>query len=322
MTKKTAKSRRKVTKAETTKEQPLKPEVLSSSHRSGSKDLSKTQTTKQLAVLNFADVTSQTEVKPPFKKLLSKLPGNNLRFYFLSFFSGVAIVLLILQLLGFFYSLPKEPNQLEVKGMAVVEADLDVVELVFSTKSEGEDIQELVQSERTKREAIYRFWQTQGVESPTIQTNQSFLAINLPASLAESKPLYNLQTYYRVVLKKPSTTSVIEDIKTKLYQIGINQLEPLVFSSDSLDLVCQDLLFQAQHKAWSKAQQILQQNGFRALVSKQFTVLRDCESADFSFFDNRPVVNQFPGWYGTSNQFSSQKQTLRTVVKLVVNYYD
>jgi hypothetical protein len=318
MTKKTAKSRRKVTKAETTKEQPLKPEVLSSSHRSGSKDLSKTQTTKQLAVLNSTDVTSQTEVKPPFKKL----QGNNLRFYFLSFFSGVAIVLLILQLLGFFYSLPKEPNQLEVKGMAIVEADLDIVELVFSTKSEGEDIQELIQSEQTKREAIYKFWQTQGVESPTIQTNQSFLAINLPASLAESKPLYNLQTYYRVVLKKPSTTSVIEDIKTKLYQIGINQLEPLVFSSDSLDLVCQDLLFQAQHKAWSKAQQILQQNGFRALVSKQFTVLRDCESADFSFFDNRPTAGQLTGWYGTSYRFSSQKQTLQTVVKLVVNYYD
>jgi hypothetical protein len=240
----------------------------------------------------------------------------------LSFFSGVAIVLLILQLLGFFYSLPKEPNQLEVKGMAIVEADLDIVELVFSTKSEGEDIQELIQSEQTKREAIYKFWQTQGVESPTIQTNQSFLAINLPASLAESKPLYNLQTYYRVVLKKPSTTSVIEDIKTKLYQIGINQLEPLVFSSDSLDLVCQDLLFQAQHKAWSKAQQILQQNGFRALVSKQFTILRDCESADFSFFDNRPTAGQLTGWYGTSYRFSSQKQTLQTVVKLVVNYYD
>jgi len=322
MTKKTAKSRRKVTKTETTKEQPLKPEVLNSFISSGSKDLSKTQTTKQLAVLNSADVTSQIEVKPPFKRLLSKLSGNNLRFYFLSFFSGVAIVLLILQLLGFFYSLPKEPNQLEVKGMAVVEADLDIVELVFSTKSEGEDIQELIQSEQTKREAIYRFWQTQGVESQTIQTNQSFLAINLPAGVAESKPLYNLQTYYRVVLKKPSTTSVIEDIKTKLYQIGINQLEPLVFSSDSLDLVCRDLLIQAQHKAWSKAQQILQQNGFRALVSKQFTVLRDCESADFSFFDNRPTAGQLTGWYGTSYRFSSQKQTLQTVVKLVVNYYD
>jgi len=322
MTKKTAKSRRKVTKAETTKEQPLKPEVLSSSYRSVSKDLSKTQTTKQLAVLNSADVTSQTEVKPPFKKFLSNLQGNNLRFYFLSFFSGVAIVLLILQLLGFFYSLPKEPNQLEVKGMATVEADLDIVELVFSTKSEGENIQELIQSEQTKREAIYRFWQTQGVESQTIQTNQSFLAINLPASVAESKPFYNLQTYYRVVFKKPSTTSVIEDIKTKLYQIGINQLEPLVFSSDSLDLVCQDLLIQAQHKAWSKAQQILQQNGFRALVSKQFTILRDCESANFSFFDDRPTADQHTGWYGTSYRFSSQKQTLETVVKLVVNYYD
>jgi len=322
MTKKTAKSRRKVTKAETTKEQPLKPEVLSSSYRSVSKDLSKTQTTKQLAVLNSADVTSQTEVKPPFKKFLSNLQGNNLRFYFLSFFSGVAIVLLILQLLGFFYSLPKEPNQLEVKGMATVEADLDIVELVFSTKSEGENIQELIQSEQTKREAIYRFWQTQGVESQTIQTNQSFLAINLPASVAESKPFYNLQTYYRVVFKKPSTTSVIEDIKAKLYQIGINQLEPLVFSSDSLDLVCQDLLIQAQHKAWSKAQQILQQNGFRALVSKQFTILRDCESANFSFFDNRPTADQHTGWYGTSYRFSSQKQTLETVVKLVVNYYD
>jgi uncharacterized protein YggE len=321
MTKKTAKSRKKVTKAETTKEQPLKPEMLSSSS-SVSKDLSKTQTTKQLAVLNSADVTSQTEVKPPFKKLLSKLPGNNLRFYFLSFFSGVAIVLLVLQLLGFFYSLPKEPNQLEVKGMAVTEADLDIVEFVFSTKSEGENIDELIKLEQAKQEAIYKFWQTQGVESQTIQTNQSFLAINLPASVAESKPLYNLQTYYRVVFKKPSTTSVIEDIKTKLYQLGINQLEPLVFSSDSLDLVCQDLLIQAQHKAWSKAQQILQQNGFRVLVSKQFTVLRDCESTNFSFFDNRPVVNQFPGWYGTSNQFSSQKQTLQTVVKLVVNYYD
>jgi len=322
MTKKTAKSRRKVTKAETTKEQPLKPEVLSSSYRSVSKDLSKTQTTKQLAVLNSADVTSQTEVKPPFKKFLSNLQGNNLRFYFLSFFSGVAIVLLILQLLGFFYSLPKEPNQLEVKGMAIVEADLDIVELVFSTKSEGENIQELIQSEQTKREAIYRFWQTQGVESQTIQTNQSFLAINLPASVAESKPFYNLQTYYRVVFKKPSTTSVIEDIKAKLYQIGINQLEPLVFSSDSLDLVCQDLLIQAQHKAWSKAQQILQQNGFRALVSKQFTILRDCESANFSFFDDRPTADQHTGWYGTSYRFSSQKQTLETVVKLVVNYYD
>jgi len=322
MTKKTAKSRRKVTKAETTKEQPLKPEVLSSSYRSVSKDLSKTQTTKQLAVLNSADVTSQTEVKPPFKKFLSNLQGNNLRFYFLSFLSGVAIVLLILQLLGFFYSLPKEPNQLEVKGMATVEADLDIVELVFSTKSEGENIQELIQSEQTKREAIYRFWQTQGVESQTIQTNQSFLAINLPASVAESKPFYNLQTYYRVVFKKPSTTSVIEDIKAKLYQIGINQLEPLVFSSDSLDLVCQDLLIQAQHKAWSKAQQILQQNGFRALVSKQFTILRDCESANFSFFDNRPTADQHTGWYGTSYRFSSQKQTLETVVKLVVNYYD
>lgn len=322
MTKKTAKSRRKVTKAETTKEQPLKPEVLSSSYRSVSKDLSKTQTTKQLAVLNSADVTSQTEVKPPFKKFLSNLQGNNLRFYFLSFFSGVAIVLLILQLLGFFYSLPKEPNQLEVKGMATVEADLDIVELVFSTKSEGENIQELIQSEQTKREAIYRFWQTQGVESQTIQTNQSFLAINLPASVAESKPFYNLQTYYRVVFKKPSTTSVIEDIKAKLYQIGINQLEPLVFSSDSLDLVCQDLLIQAQHKAWSKAQQILQQNGFRALVSKQFTILRDCESANFSFFDDRPTADQHTGWYGTSYRFSSQKQTLETVVKLVVNYYD
>jgi len=322
MTKKTAKSRRKVTKAETTKEQPLKPEVLSSSYRSVSKDLSKAQTTKQLAVLNSADVTSQTEVKPPFKKFLSNLQGNNLRFYFLSFFSGVAIVLLILQLLGFFYSLPKEPNQLEVKGMAIVEADLDIVELVFSTKSEGENIQELIQSEQTKREAIYRFWQTQGVESQTIQTNQSFLAINLPASVAESKPFYNLQTYYRVVFKKPSTTSVIEDIKAKLYQIGINQLEPLVFSSDSLDLVCQDLLIQAQHKAWSKAQQILQQNGFRALVSKQFTILRDCESANFSFFDNRPTADQHTGWYGTSYRFSSQKQTLETVVKLVVNYYD
>jgi len=227
-----------------------------------------------------------------------------------------------LQLLGFFYSLPKEPNQLEVKGMAVTEVNLDIVEFVFSTKSEGENIDELIKLEQAKQEAIYKFWQTQGVESQTIQTNQSFLAINLPASVAESKPFYNLQTYYRVVFKKPSTTSVIEDIKTKLYQIGINQLEPLVFSSDSLDLVCQDLLIQAQHKAWSKAQQILQQNGFRVLVSKQFTVLRDCESADFSFFDNRPVVNQFPGWYGTSNQFSSQKQTLQTVVKLVVNYYD
>jgi len=296
--------------------------VLSSSYRSVSKDLSKTQTTKQLAVLNSADVTSQTEVKPPFKKFLSNLQGNNLRFYFLSFFSGVAIVLLILQLLGFFYSLPKEPNQLEVKGMAIVEADLDIVELVFSTKSEGENIQELIQSEQTKREAIYRFWQTQGVESQTIQTNQSFLAINLPASVAESKPFYNLQTYYRVVFKKPSTTSVIEDIKAKLYQIGINQLEPLVFSSDSLDLVCQDLLIQAQHKAWSKAQQILQQNGFRALVSKQFTILRDCESANFSFFDDRPTADQHTGWYGTSYRFSSQKQTLETVVKLVVNYYD
>ena len=80
MTKKTAKSRSKVTKAETTKEQPLRPEVLSSSYHSVSKDLSKTQTTKQLAVLNSTDVTSQTEVKPPFKKLLSKLPGNNLGF--------------------------------------------------------------------------------------------------------------------------------------------------------------------------------------------------------------------------------------------------
>ena len=322
MTKKTAKSRRKVTKAETTKEQPLKPEVLNSSHRSGSKDLSRTQTTKQLAVLNFADVTSQTEVKPSFKKLLSKLPGNNLRFYFLSFFSGVAIVLLVLQLLGFFYSLPKEPNQLEVKGMAVTEVNLDIVEFVFSTKSEGENIDELIKLEQAKQEAIYKFWQTQGVESQTIQTNQSFLAINLPASVTESKPLYNLQTYYRVVLKKPSTTSVIEDIKTKLYQIGINQLEPLVFSSDSLDLVCQDLLIQAQHKAWSKAQQILQRNGFRALVSKQFIILRDCESADFSFFDNRPTAGQLTGWYGTSYRFSSQKQTLQTVVKLVVNYYD
>jgi len=140
MTKKTAKSRRKVTKAETTKEQPLKPEVLSSSYHSVSKDLSKAQTTKQLAVLNSADVTSQTEVKPPFKKWLSKLQGNNLRFYFLSFLSGVAIVLLILQLLGFFYSLPKEPNQLEVKGMATVEADLDIVELVFSTKNQKSPI--------------------------------------------------------------------------------------------------------------------------------------------------------------------------------------
>ena len=318
MTKKTAKSRRKVTKTEITKEQSLKPEVLNSSHRSGSKDLSRTQTTKQLAVLNSADVTSQIEVKPPFKKL----PGNNLRFYFLSFLSGVAIVLLVLQLLGFFYSLPKEPNQLEVKGMAVTEVNLDIVEFVFSTKSEGENIDELIKLEQAKQEAIYKFWQTQGVESQTIQTNQSFLAINLPASVAESKPLYNLQTYYRVVFKKPSTTSVIEDIKTKLYQIGINQLEPLVFSSDSLDLVCQDLLIQAQHKAWSKAQQILQQNGFRALVSKQFTILRDCESADFSFFDNRPTAGQLTGWYGTSYRFSSQKQTLQTVVKLVVNYYD
>ena len=106
MTKKTAKSRiRKVTKAETTKEQPLKPEVLSSSYRSVSKDVSKTQTTKQLAVLNSADVTSQIEVKLPFKKL----QGNNLRFYFLSFFSGVAIVLLILQLLGFFIRCQKNP---------------------------------------------------------------------------------------------------------------------------------------------------------------------------------------------------------------------
>jgi len=322
MTKKTVKSRKKLTKEGAIKKQQSQSEVLTSSVSSVSGNLSKTQPTNKLIVLDSVDVANQTKVKDLFEGLSSRLPRTNLRFYLLSFLSGAAVVLLVLQLLGFFYSLPKESNQLEVKGMAMAEVDLDIVEFVFSTKSEGEDIKELVKLEQAKQEAIYKFWQTQGVEPQAIQTNQSFLAISLPTSFTESKPLYNLQTYYKVVFKKPSVSNNIEDIKVKLYQIGINQMEPLIFTSESLDSVCQDLLIQAQQKAWLQAQQILQKNGFHSVIRKQFTVLRDCASTNFSFFDHQSATNQITGWYSTSNQFSSQKQTLRTVVKLVVDYYD
>ncbi len=322
MTKKIAKSKKKLTRKEVIKKQQPQLEVLTDSVSSASDDLPKTQATYQATVLDSINEAKQTRIEHVSEQFSPKSYGSNLKLYFLSFLSGVAIVLLVLQLLGFFYPSPKEPNQLEVKGMAVAEVDLDIVEVVFSTKSEGENIKELVKSEQTKQEAIYKFWQTQGVDPQTIHTNQSFLAISLPINVSESKPVYNLQTYYRVVLKKASTPQVIEDIKTKLYQIGISQLEPLIFTSESLDLVCQDLLVQAQQKAWFQAQQILRQNGFRSLVRKQFTVLRDCASADFSFFENRSINNQLTSWYNPSNQFSSQKQTLRTVVKLVVDYYD
>ncbi len=322
MTKKTTKSKRKLTKVETTKEQQTQPKMLSGSVSSISDNLSKAQATNKLTILDSVDVANQTKVKDFFKVLSSKLSRTNLRFYLLSFLSGVAVVLLVLHLLGFFYSLPKGSNQLEVKGMATTEVDLDIVEFIFSTKSEGEDIKELVKLEQAKQEAIYKFWQTQGVEPQAIQTNQSFLAISLPTSFTESKPLYNLQTYYRVVFKNLLAPEVMEEIKARLYQIGINQLEPLIFTSESLDSVCQDLLVQAQQKAWLRAQQILQKNGFHSVVRKQFTVLRDCASTDFSFFDHQPGTNQITGWYSTPNQFSNQKQTLRTVVKLVVEYYD
>ncbi len=234
----------------------------------------------------------------------------------------VVSILLIFQLSAFFLKPQEYFDQLEVKVQVTTPVVLDIAEISFVTKSEGEDVPTLIEMEDQKMFLIQDYLQSAGIKKEDIYTNRSFLSVSPSSNLFGFSTLNSLQTFYRVILRNLENDSLVIEIQKNLYEVGINRMVLVEFRSEKIDQVCQELLLQANQQAEKRATEMVQKLGKTTIVEKKFETLVDCEAEDYSYFaTNNPNRNRTQNFNELIIDFPSQKQELKTVVKLNVKYY-
>jgi len=238
----------------------------------------------------------------------------------------IVFILIIFKLSSFFLKSQRYLDQLEVKAQVTVPVVLDIAEISFVTKSEGEDLPTLIQTEDQKMSLIQNYLQSVGIKEEDIYINRSFFSVSPSSGIFEFSTINSLQTFYRVVLRNLENNglnnSLVTEIQKNLYEIGINRIDLVEFRSEKIDQICQDMLFRANQQAENRAIDMVQKLGKTTIVEKKFETVIDCEAENYSYFGtNNSNRNKIQNFNDLITNFPGQKQELKTVVKLSIRYY-
>jgi hypothetical protein len=232
-------------------------------------------------------------------------------------FTLVVLILITIFWLGI---TPRTTSEFEVQAQVMTPVELDMAELSFATSSDGENPEDLVELENLKAQEIQNYFLNKGVGSADIHRNQSYFSTTgQPALPAQN----SLQTFYRVVMREVEEGFVQETV-SGLYQIGLDRMDAVRFSSRNLTEICEDLRLEAMQQAEARAAEVIAQESGGQILEQRYETLVDCVGEDFSYFASsefeQEKAKNIYGLADSSVSFSSQKQELKTQVKLTVTY--